>query len=46
MAVRNRPTLWPDAETTRAVWHSPEYWRVRELRANAGEVNVVVAEAV
>ncbi len=35
---------WPSAEAARDFWHSEEYRRVRELRADAGEVHVVLAE--
>ncbi len=35
---------WPSAEVARAFWNSPEYREVRDLRANAGEVHVVLAE--
>ena len=35
---------WPSAEAARTFWSSPEYRRVRELRAGAGEVHVVLAE--
>ena len=35
---------WPSAEAARAFWRSDEYRRVRELRADAGEVHVVLAE--
>ncbi len=35
---------WPSAELARKFWHSPEYRKVRDLRADAGEVHVVLAE--
>ena len=35
---------WPSAEVAREFWNSPEYREVRELRADAGEVHVVLAE--
>ena len=35
---------WPSAEAARDFWRSDEYRRVRELRADAGEVHVVLAE--
>jgi uncharacterized protein (DUF1330 family) len=35
---------WPSVETAREFWNSPEYRQVRELRAGAGEVHVVLAE--
>ncbi len=35
---------WPSAEVARNFWNSPEYREVRKLRANAGEVHVVLAE--
>lgn len=35
---------WPSVETARRFWNSPEYREVRELRADAGEVHVVLAE--
>jgi uncharacterized protein (DUF1330 family) len=35
---------WPSAEAAREFWSSPEYRKVRELRADAGEVHVVLAE--
>ena len=37
---------WPSAEVAREFWNSPEYREVRELRADAGEVHVVLAEAL
>jgi uncharacterized protein (DUF1330 family) len=39
-------TEWPSVEAARAFWHSAEYRKVRELRAGAGEVHVVLAEAL
>lgn len=35
---------WPSVEVAREFWSSPEYRRVRELRASAGEVHVVLTE--
>ena len=35
---------WPSAEVARKFWNSPEYREIRELRANAGDVHVVLAE--
>ena len=35
---------WPSAEVARAFWHSEEYRQIRDLRAHAGEVHVVLAE--
>ena len=35
---------WPSAEAAREFWNSAEYRKVRELRADAGEVHVVLAE--
>ena len=35
---------WPSVEVAREFWNSPEYRKVRELRADAGEVHVVLAE--
>ena len=35
---------WPSADAARRFWNSEEYRQVRELRANAGEVHVVLAE--
>ena len=35
---------WPSVEVARQFWRSPEYQRVRELRASAGEVHVVLTE--
>ncbi|HTC24284.1 MAG TPA: DUF1330 domain-containing protein [Gemmatimonadales bacterium] len=35
---------WPSAEATRSFWRSEKYRRVRQLRADAGEVHVVLAE--
>lgn len=37
---------WPSADVARAFWNSPEYRKIRELRADAGEVHVVLAEAL
>ncbi len=37
---------WPSLEAARDFWNSPEYREVRELRADAGEVHVVLAEAL
>lgn len=37
---------WPSVEAAREFWNSPEYRRVRELRAEAGEVHVVLAEGL
>ena len=37
---------WPSVEAARDFWNSPEYRKVRELRADAGEVHVVLAEAL
>ena len=35
---------WPSVKVARDFWNSPEYRKVRELRADAGEVHVVLAE--
>ena len=35
---------WPSAEAAREFWHSDAYRQVRDLRAGAGEVHVVLAE--
>ena len=35
---------WPSANAARAFWSPEEYRKVRELRANAGEVHVVLTE--
>ena len=35
---------WPSVDAARQFWNSPEYRQVRELRATAGEVHVVLAE--
>jgi len=35
---------WPSADAARAFWASAEYRQVRELRADAGEVHVMLAE--
>ena len=37
---------WPSADAARSFWNSEEYRKVRELRANAGEVHVVLTEAL
>jgi uncharacterized protein (DUF1330 family) len=37
---------WPSVEVARAFWQSPEYRRVRELRVGAGEVHVMLADAL
>jgi uncharacterized protein (DUF1330 family) len=37
---------WPSVAAVRDFWNSPEYRKVRELRADAGEVHVVLAEAL
>ncbi len=34
---------WPSIDAAREFWHSPEYQEVRELRAEAGEVHVLLA---
>src|SRR5262245_54795803 len=35
---------WPSVQAAREFWHSDEYRQVRELRSEAGEVHVVLAE--
>ena len=35
---------WPSVDVAREFWNSPEYRKVRESRADAGEVHVVLAE--
>jgi uncharacterized protein (DUF1330 family) len=35
---------WPSVDAAREFWNSSEYRKVRELRASAGEVHVVLAE--
>ncbi len=35
---------WPSVEAARDFWNSGEYRQLRELRANAGEVHVALAE--
>jgi uncharacterized protein (DUF1330 family) len=35
---------WPSVEAARSFWKSEQYRVVRELRAGAGEVHVVLAE--
>jgi uncharacterized protein (DUF1330 family) len=37
---------WPSAEAAREFWHSEAYRRARDLRVRAGEVHVVLAEAL
>lgn len=37
---------WPSAEAARSFWKSEQYQGVRKLRADAGEVHVVLAEAL
>jgi uncharacterized protein (DUF1330 family) len=39
-------TQWPSVEAAREFWHSEEYRRVRDLRVGAGEVHVVLTEAL
>jgi uncharacterized protein (DUF1330 family) len=36
---------WPDKETARAFWNSPEYAEVKKLRDGAADVQVVLIEA-
>jgi len=33
---------WPSPEAAKAFWYSPEYEKVKALRANTGEFNVML----
>jgi uncharacterized protein (DUF1330 family) len=35
---------WPDRETARRFWHSPEYTEAKALRAGTGEFRVILVE--
>lgn len=41
---RNVVIEFPDLETARACWHSPEYEAVAALRLGAAEVDVIIIE--
>jgi uncharacterized protein (DUF1330 family) len=39
-------SVWPDMDAARRYWHSPEYARIKALRAGTGEFRVVLIDGV